>query len=130
MLANIGKSHGCAQVDRFWHAHVHGQQRLWWSTCRHVHAQEPSFHYLMSALHLELNLISNGPAYCSWLSRLKNASSTGGARTPPPKMDSSQRMAQSQRDQQTADYKPEQRKSPESNSQKQYSQPKVGDGCT
>ena len=44
-------------------------------------------------------------------------------------MDSSQRMAQSQRDQQTADYKPEQRKSPESNSQKQYSQPKVRDGC-
>eukprot|EP00891_Asterochloris_glomerata_P003150 jgi/Astpho2/3150/Aster-03429 len=60
----------------------------------------------------------------SWLSRLKNASSTGGARTPPTKMDSSQKMAQSQRDQQTADYKPEQRKSPDPNSQR-YSQPKT-----
>ena len=43
-------------------------------------------------------------------------------------MDSSQKMAQSQRDQQTADYKPEQRKSPDPNSQR-YSQPKVGDDC-
>ena len=43
-----------AQVDQFRHAHVQGLQQNRLSTCRGVHAQEPSFHSVMCALHLGL----------------------------------------------------------------------------